>query len=52
MNDIVRRQQDRESLQTSRKAGRVSNVSLEESEILKELNAHRVEVNEIEKKQG
>lgn len=28
----------------------MSNVSLEESEILKELKAHRVEVNEIKKK--
>ena len=53
MNDIVRRQQERESkLKTPNKIGRVSTVSLEESIILKELKALRVEVNEIKKRQG
>ena len=53
INDIVRRQQEREGkLKTQRQTSKVNVTSVEESEILKELKALRLDVNDIKKKRG
>ena len=52
INDIVRRQQERPSkLKTQSKTSKVNAKFVEESEIVKELKALRLDVNEIKKKQ-